>query len=156
MTEDEVLELARALPGVTVTTAGPDDVGTPESAWGDSFVFYDPDDRPADRLWPFATVVCSDYPGFDTVSRLDRPGVYRVNLAVGRRAFAELVGYPPAAHPEHDGEHDHAALDVLLPHPVYAAQGWVSVLCPADREAGRLPDLLALAHRRAAERHRRG
>ena len=71
--EQAVLDLLRGLPGVRVHTAGPGD-GSPESAWGDSFATYDPDGTAPATRQPFATVVVSDYPGFDTASRLDRPG----------------------------------------------------------------------------------
>ncbi len=147
--ERAVLDLLRGLPGVRVSTAGPGD-GSPESAWGDSFVTYDPDGTAPPTRQPFATVVTSDYPGFDTSSRLDRPGVFRVNLAVGREALADAVG--PAG--EEAGEHDPAALDEWLPHPVYATQGWISILCPSRRSEQRLRDLVMLAHGRAAGRHR--
>ncbi len=124
----DVLARAGQLAGVVMTTVeeGSD---APPSAWGDSFISYDPDGAaPQDHWQPFATVVTSDYPGFDTASRLDRPGVFRVNLSVGRALFEDLIGHPPAAHGEHHLEHDYAALDAFLPHPVYAAQGWVCVV----------------------------
>lgn len=131
--------------------------GAPEIAWGDSFFFYDPDDdTPADRRLPFATIVTKDYDGFDTRSELNRPGVFRLNIAVGRRRFEELVGYPPAGHAEHRSGFDYTALDRLLPHPVYAAQAWVSVLNPGDRTGEQARSLLTEAHTRAAGRHRPG
>lgn len=151
---DEVLDRARALPGVVVETveAGSD---APPSAWGDSFITYDPDGTADRSRWqPFATVVASDYPGFDESSQLDRPGVFRVNVAAGREAFAELLGYPPAAAAERAGEHDSAAADVWLPHPVYAAQGWVAVVRPAERTSERLWRLLEHTHGRAVARYR--
>ena len=130
-----------------------EDNGAPEVAWGDSFFFYDPGDDPANRKMPFATIVTKDYPGFDTVSNLDRPGVYRLNIAVGRRRYQELFGHAPAAHADHSGDYDYAALDRVLPHPVYAVQGWASVLNPGEATAERARALLAEAHARAAERH---
>ncbi|SCL17681.1 hypothetical protein GA0074692_0227 [Micromonospora pallida] len=136
-------------------TAGPDN-GAPEVAWGDRFIYHDPEgDLPADRKFPFATIVVTDYPGFDTASDLDRDGVFRVNVAVGREVFAELFGHPPAAHGEHHTEYDYAALDRIVPHPVYATQGWASVLNPGEETAERTRSLLAGAHARAAARSRR-
>jgi hypothetical protein len=38
-------------------------------------------------------------------------------------------------------------LDEVIPHPVYATQGWLSILCPRDERAR---PLLQDAHRRAA------
>jgi len=153
VTEDEIIEFATGLPGVVTTTAD-EASGAPESAWGDSFFFYDPDgDTEPDKRWPFATIVVSDYPGFDESSQLSRPGVFRLNINVGRTAFEELFGYSPAAHAVRPNEFDNAALDQLLPHPSYAAQAWVSILNP-DRLSPRAKGLLTQAHERAAKRHR--
>lgn len=129
---DEIIEYLRRLPGVTVQTVAPGDAtadGTPlpEIAWGDTFAYYTPDGEPG--VMPFATIVTKDYPG-DTLSRLDRDGAFRVNANVGREAFAELIGYPPAEHAVRAGEWDYAADGAVVPHPLYAKLGWVSVVNP--------------------------
>ncbi len=150
----DVLAWARALPGVDVMTVE-EGSEAPPSAWGDSFVTYDPDGTADRSRWqPFATVVTSDYPGFDTTSRLDRPGVFRVNVSAGRELFTELLGYPPAQAQGRQDDVDHAVIDTWLPHPVYAAQGWVCVLCPGPATGPRLRTLLQEAHARAAARYR--
>jgi hypothetical protein len=154
VTEDEILHFVGGLPGVVVVTASEANAA-PEVAWGDSFFFYDPDDTPADRRMPFATLVTQDYEGFDTASNLDRDGVFRLNIAVGRMRFQELIGYPPAAHPEHASGIDFAALDRLLPHPAYAAQAWVSILNPGPATATQARALLAEGHARALKHHAR-
>lgn len=153
MTQQEIIGAIRALPGVAVVTASAGN-GAPEVAWGDSFFFYDPDDHPAQRRFPFATLVVGDYEGFDTASRLNRPGVFRVNVSVGRERFEELIGYPPSQHDRHADRFDFSALDHLLPHPAYAAQSWVSILNPGERTGELATSLLAEAHARAANRHR--
>ena len=112
------------LPGAIVQTAS-EAAGAPEVAWGDTFVFAGPNQR-----MPFATIVTKDYPDFDTESKLDRTGVFRLNIGVGRARFTELVGYPPAEHAAHAAEFDHTAFDRLVPHPVYASQAWVSIVNP--------------------------
>jgi hypothetical protein len=153
--ETDVVQLVQRLPGVEVVRAGRDN-GAPEIAWGDSFFFYDPDDvGESARRQPFATIVTKNYGEFDAASDLDRPGVFRVNVAVGRRAFEQLFGHPAPEHAEHSGDYDYAELDRLLPHPVYATQGWVCVLNPGTRTASQLESLLADAHGLAAERYRR-
>lgn len=149
MTEDDVIAFVGTLPGVHTLTAGETD-GSPEIAWGDTFFTYAPDGHPGTRM-PFATIVTKDYPGFDTASDLNRPGVFRVNVNVGREAFERLIGHPPAVRPGHD----HTATDRFLPHPVYATQSWVSVLNPAMATAERLRSLLTAAHARAVRRDRR-
>ena len=151
MTQEELIALVGALPGARADTAG-EGSGAPEVAWGDTFVHFDPDDRAEDRRIPFATIVTKDYPGFDTASDLDRDGVFRVNIEVGRERFEELLGYPPAQVAEHHP--DHRASDVLLPHPTYGRQSWVSVVSPIEQTAAVVRDLLVEAHRRAATRHR--
>jgi hypothetical protein len=154
MTEDEILAFAGALEGVTVETASADS-GAPEVAWGDSFVYYDApgaDPEPPNRRWPFATLVVHDYSGFDESSRLDRDGVFRVNVNVGKRRFEELVGYPPSRHDDHRVEHDFAALDTLLPHPAYGQQAWVCVVSPGEQTSDLVRTLLTEARDRIAAR----
>jgi hypothetical protein len=150
--EHDVIEFVSGLPGVTVVTAGADN-GAPEVAWGDSFFYYEPD-GPGNRKLPFATIVTNDYDGFDTASKLSRPGVFRLNIAVGRVRFEELLGYPPAGHREHHDSIDYSELDRVLPNPVYATQSWISILNPGRRTAEQARALLRDAHARAAERDR--
>ncbi|GAA0938351.1 DUF6194 family protein [Actinocorallia libanotica] len=154
MTEEDIIRFVAGLPGVVAETADADS-GAPEIAWGDSFFFYDPRaDTPAERRFPFATIVTKDYPGFDEDSALDRDGVFRVNIAVGREAFQRLFGHSPAAHAEHRAGFDPTAQDRLLPHPVYAVQGWACVLNPGEATGRQVRALLEEARERAARRHR--
>ena len=154
MTEDEIIEFAGELPGVDVLTASEAN-GAPELAWGDSFFYYDPDrDIPADKRFPFATIVTNDYPGFDEASNLGRDGVFRLNISVGRRGFEELLGYSPAGQAEHEADFDYTAIDAVIPHPVYATQGWVSIVNPGAVTGDLARTLLTKAHGRAAARHR--
>jgi hypothetical protein len=148
MTEDEIIALVSSLPGVDTVTAGPD-IGAPEVAWGASFFTVGPP-----TTQPFATIVVRDMPGFDTASDLGRDGVFRVNVGVGRRVFEELFGYPPAAYAEHADEYDFAAFDVLMPHPLYAVQGFACVVNPGAATSERLRELLVGAHAKAAGRIR--
>lgn len=77
-----------------------------------------------ERHWPnFATVVWSDAFDEGAPSQLTRPGVYRLNIGVGRETFRRLLSAERAP--------DYAALDRVVPHPVYAKQGWVSILNPS-------------------------
>lgn len=142
--------IAERLAHVAVVVAGADN-GAPRVAWGDVFCTYDPGPPDADGppRMPFATIVTRDYPGFDTSSDLDRPGVFRLNVAVGRRRFEEVLGPGWADRPV-----DPTALDVLMPHPVYAAQGWVSILNPSDASRSMVECLLTAAHDRAVAQHR--
>jgi hypothetical protein len=153
VTEDDIIRFATSLPGVVAVTASEANAA-PEASWGDSFFFYDPDDSPAHRRFPFATIVTKDYDGFDTSSHLNRPGVFRLNVAVGRERFQELFGYPPAGHSARSTDIDYTVLDQVIPHPAYAVQGWASILCPGIKTTDEARSLITHAHQRAVERYR--
>lgn len=155
MTEAEIIEYVSGLPGVVTFTASEEN-SAPEVAWGDTFFFYDPErDQPANQRLPFATLVVSDYPGWDTESDLDRDGIFRVNIAIGRSDFERLFGYAPKEHAAHHSDFDYAATDILIPHPTYASQRWVAILNPGERTRIQLTSLLDNAHRLAVQRHTR-
>jgi hypothetical protein len=154
MTETEIIDFLSALDGVVTMTASAES-RAPEAAWGDTFFFYDPERSEANQQLPFATLVVSDYPGWDTQSLLDRDGVFRLNVAVGRAAYERLVGHPPAAHAGQSADYDYAELDVLLPHPLYAGQGWVSIVNPGPRTAELAQRLVVEAYDLARGRWRR-
>lgn len=154
MTEDEIITFAAGLPGVEVMTASEAD-GAPEVAWGYSFIFYDPDrDIPPDRRFPFATIVTKDYGGFDEASNLNREGIFRLNVSVGRHKFEELVGYAPTDHAGHAADVDYTVLDTVIPHPAYARQAWVSILNPGQRTSDQARSLILGARDRATARHK--
>ena len=78
-----------------------------------------------EKHWPnFATIVTTDEHDEDAPSDLARPGVFRLNIGVGRETFDRLVGSMEAP--------DYTAFDRILPHPVYAKQLWISILNPSD------------------------
>ncbi len=99
---------------------------------GNSFFSYDPEHK-----IPFATIVTSNL--YDRFSDLDRPGVYRLNIGVGRETWASLFGPLTRSKP---GDHglgsgsdkawDFTALDTLMPHPVYGRMHWICVLNPSE------------------------
>jgi len=134
MTQDEIRAFFAADPQVHIQIAARGD-GSPEVAWGDSFISARGEDGVPKKM-PFATIVTKDYPGFDEESKLDR-GFFRLNLDVGRERFETLFGFAPKDLASQKGRFDFAAIDRLFPHPVYGTQAWVSVINPgrASREA---------------------
>jgi hypothetical protein len=111
-----------------ITTTWPDTIVT--HAMGATFFSLDP------SSWPnFATIVTTDEHDSGAPSNLTaRPGVFRLNVGVGPATMRTSVGsmlepgakgYVPRA------DIDHAQLDTLVPHPVYAAQRWISILNPS-------------------------
>lgn len=149
-----VVDEAAVLRSITETFPGTN----PLRAAGDTYFLYDPDrDLPPERQHPYATLVTGDR--HDRVSRLDRVGVYRLNIGLTRPTYRELFGAPPRdlgrdASGVLDTGLDYAVLDTVLPHPVYATQNWVCVLAPspATFETVVLP-LLAEAYAFAVRKH---
>ena len=111
---------------------------------GDLFYMYDPD-----PMFPFATFITRDN-DFDSHSKLDRPGVFRLNIGVSKATFQGLL----RGHRDR-GDHDYTAQDALMPHPVYGRQYWVSVLNPTDATFDDLRPMLAEAYRLVVDRNAR-
>jgi hypothetical protein len=126
-------------------------------ASGNSFFSYDPNgERPTDRWLPFATLVTNDES--DRASKLSRPGVFRLNIGVGGETYRALFGPqppPPGGTGVVGTGHDFAALDQILPHPIYAPQSWVCVLNPSQATFQAVRPLLAEAYERSARRQAR-
>ena len=103
----------------------------------------------AEKHFPnYATIVTTDDFDEGVPSRLSRPGVFRLNVGVGRATFDRLVG--SMAKP------DYTAFDRGLPHPVYAKQLWISILNPSavTFQDVVLPLLVEAHDRLAAQRAR--
>ena len=74
-----------------------------------------------DHMVPFVSIADSDNE-YDAVSNLNRDGVYRVNIGVGRATYDSLFGDR-----EVEGI-DFTAINVFLPHPQYAKQNFICIL----------------------------
>jgi hypothetical protein len=140
---DDITRFIRGLERVEVTEA-------------DGDTFFVAGDLPADQRLPFATIVTSER--HERASDLDRPAVFRLNIGVSRETYATHFGAPPSgpitADPV-DTAHDYTALDVLMPHPIYASLNWVCVLNPSDATFEAIRPLLVEAHATALGRHER-
>ncbi|RVW09498.1 hypothetical protein EGT67_12035 [Prescottella agglutinans] len=147
MSMEQLLETIRAFDGVFELAPGEGSV-FPEIAWGDHFFYYAPDGQVPQRQQPYATIVTKNYPD-DASSDLDRPDRWRVNIHVGTDAFVDLLGENPR-----DGgtPRDHTATDTVLPHPLYRAQGWVSIVNPGAVTHALAISLLQQAHDDAERR----
>jgi len=112
-------------------------------AMGATFFSLDP------SHWPnFATIVTTDEHDLGTPSNLARDGVFRLNIGVGKDSFDRFAGSIDAP--------DYAALDTVIPHPVYAQQRWVAILNPSRRSFDDVvKPLVAEAHERLARQRRR-
>ena len=107
---------------------------------GATFFSLDPE-----KHWPnFATIVTTDEHDMGAPSDLTaRPDVFRLNIGVSRETFDRIVGGATDV--------DFAALDQIIPHPVYAKQHWIAILNPsAETFETVVKPLLAEAHARGA------
>jgi hypothetical protein len=122
---------------------------------GDTFFLYDPKgDLPAERQFPFVTLVTGDR--YDSVSKLDRPDVYRLNIGLTKATYTDRFGAAPTQRDESgvlETAYDYAVLDTLVPHPVYGSQYWVCVLNPSEATLETVRTLLAEAHEFAARKY---
>jgi Family of unknown function (DUF6194) len=130
---DEIAEWIKATYPDTVTA----------SAMGATFFSLE------ESHWPnFATIVTTDEHDMGQPSRLSRQGVFRLNIATRKKTFQRLVG--GLADP------DYAALDRILPHPVYAKELWVCVLNPSRQTFEELvKPIIAESYQRLAQARRR-
>lgn len=141
MSMQQILDIVRGLDEV-VELAPCSGSDFPEIAWGDHFFYHSPDGTVPQTGQGFATIVTKNYPG-DDLSELDQEGRWRLNIHVGRDRLDELTAGEPV---------DPATVDRFFPHPVYARQGWVSIIDPSPASTELVTALLTAAH--AAERNR--
>lgn len=113
--------------------------------FGYTFFFYR-----GERIHAFATIASSGNQ-YEQVSRLDRPGVFRLNIGVSRETFKSLFG----TNKINVSDYDFALLDTLLPHPEYSAQSFICVLSPSDATFERIRPLLAEAYEIAVRKFNR-
>lgn len=124
--------------------------------WGERGVFYNPGGVLKKGVY-LLTVKERDGAN-DNASRVDRPGVYRVNLGLRKETFQRLFGAIPAR-PAAGGvvamDYDFAALDTLMPHPVYAWMSWMCVLNPSEQTFETLKPLIRESYIFAQEKFKK-
>lgn len=116
---------------------------------GTYYFFYDPT-----QTHPFITLVTNNK--HDQASDLDRPSVFRLNIGVGSNTYRSMFGSQPAFSRDGgvvDTGHDFAALDQVMPHPIYAAMSWVCVLNPSAETFESVKLLLAEAYNQDVQKH---
>lgn len=100
--------------------------------WGETAFFFNRDSILPKGVY-FATIKQKDGKN-DSASNLDREGVFRLNVGLGKEEYVKLYGATPkrpSAGGVVDVPNDFTSLNCLFPHPVYAWMGWVSILNPS-------------------------
>ncbi|MCB8944820.1 MAG: hypothetical protein H6658_13815 [Ardenticatenaceae bacterium] len=101
-----------------------------------------------DQMVPFVTIAHTDNE-YETVSNLNREGVFRINIGVSRQTFNNLLGEAT------DEPIDYTVLNTILPHPDYAKQNFICILNPAGENIAQTKQLIAEAHGLALARFQR-
>ena len=102
-------------------------------SWGEKGIFYNPN-HVLKRGVYILTIKEKDGDN-DNGSNLDRENVYRVNLGSMNYDFTEL--------------------NKIIPHPVYAWMGWISVLNPSDKTFEKLKPFIQEAYEYAVEKFKK-
>ncbi|MDE7326369.1 MAG: hypothetical protein K2N63_08850 [Lachnospiraceae bacterium] len=126
------------------------------NSWGEQGIFYNPD-RKLKRGIYVLTIKEKDGDN-DRSSNLNREDVYRMNLGVRKSTFSKLFGplpKRPAKGCTVDVNCDFSAVNVLLPHPVYAWMGWICALNPSSERFEELKPLIQEAYEYAKEKYRK-
>lgn len=97
----------------------------------------------AEQRFPFATIVTHD-DAYDSASRLDRDGLFRLNFPTDKASFGTLFPAITGRRELEAASFDYQAIDTLFPHPVYGRMRWVSVINP-DATWSRCRQLLEAA-----------
>ncbi len=150
MTMEQITALMEGLGNVKAFVASQEN-GDPEISWGDLF-FYIVDASGESPKMPFATMVIKDYPGFDEASKLDRGGLFRLNIELGKAAFEERFGFSASEFAANSERYDFSDVNVVFPHPVYGSYGWASVISPSVGIEEEVKRMLVAAHGRAWKR----
>lgn len=143
--EEIIAGIVSALPGVA-----------PKASWGETALFYNPGGALPNGVY-FCTI--KEHDGeHDKASYLNREGVFRLSVGVGKDTYSRLFGQLPTRPPKGGvvaTGHDFAARNCLMPHPVYAWMGWVQILSPSKERFETLFPHIEEAHRRAVTRFRK-
>lgn len=125
-----------------------EDDGSPAIAHGNTFIFHKNAKGEAEKM-SFVTIVEKDYPNFDEASNLNRENTFRLNINVGKQKFFELLGFNPTDFTDHTNAYDFSQIDTLFPHPVYGANGWVSIINPTENNTSLIKTLLDYSYQKS-------
>lgn len=103
-------------------------------SWGEKGIFYNPGGVLKRGVYVL-TVKEKDGKN-DKGSYLNQEHVYRVNTGIKKESFIKIFGSIPKRPPAGGTvlmDYDFTALDMIIPHPVYAWMGWICVLNPSEK-----------------------
>lgn len=125
-------------------------------SWGEKGIFYNPDH--ALKRGVYVLTMKEKDGANDKASNLSREGIFRVNMGLRKQTFSELFGSIPARPAAGEVvrmEYDFTLLDTILPHPVYAWMGWISILNPSEDTFEKLKPLIDESYAFAMEKFKK-
>ena len=126
------------------------------NSWGEKGIFYNPENKLKRGIY-ILTIKEKDGDN-DKSSKLNRDGIYRVNLGVRKETFCSMFGETPKRPAKGgivDMNYDFAETDKIIPHPVYAWMSWICSLNPSGETFDKLKPLIAEAYEYAKEKYRK-
>jgi len=125
-------------------------------AYSERSFFYNPNQILPRGIY-FTTIKEQDGPN-DRASDLNRADIYRVSLGIGKTQYQKLFGNVPKR-PEKgkviDLAIDFRALEVLMPHPIYAWMGWIAMNNPTVHQLGTMKTFLDMAYFDALKKYQK-
>lgn len=125
-------------------------------SWGEKGIFYNPGH--VLRRGVYVLTVKEKDGDNDRASNLNRAEAFRVNLGVRKTTFQRMFGKVPArpaAGCVVAMNFDFTVFDEIIPHPVYAWMGWISVLNPSEHTFNLLKPLVQEAYEFSVEKFKK-
>jgi hypothetical protein len=125
----------------------------PKSSWGETSLFYNPGKTLPNGVY-FCTIKEKNGDN-DKSSNLDRAGVYRVSIGIGKPDYEALFGERPKRPAKGgiiDTGHDFTALNELMPHPIYGWMSWAQILSPSTQSYTNHLPLIRQAYENAVDK----
>lgn len=122
----------------------------PKSSWGETSLFYNPDKQLPNGVY-FCTLKEKNGEN-DKASDLDRESIFRLSIGISKTTYEKYFGTRPKRPAKGgiiDTKHDFAALNELMPHPIYGWMSWVQVLSPSESKFESILPLITEAHSNA-------
>ena len=117
------------------------------NAYRERSFFFNPDKSLLKGIY-FATIKESDGPN-DRASKLDREGIYRLSIGIGKRQYKEMFGEIPKRPAKGNIvslDLDFSILNEVVPHPIYAWMGWICILNPELEKIDSIKNLLDISY----------
>ena len=100
------------------------------------YIFYFYGDH---HMVPFVSIAQSGNK-YEEVSKLDREGVFRINIGVSKATFDSLFSS------NNVDKIDYSAIDIFMPHPHYAKQFFICILNPSKKNVDQLKNFISEAY----------